>query len=451
MKKLLSFMGLFILVFVLASCSLFKKDEPVTTDSWEVIQTESWEKEEVKKVTFEASYESLIEKSFDNILLSYSKDLFENKFFETKTNIKAAVKHMMWEWSIELDIVGKYGREENNNPKADLTISTKWSVDSEQMQAKGDGSIELLLKVIWTKTFMNLKSFNIKSDNAEAEMIKEQIGMFMDQWILSDSSEMQIPEVTALQDFDLGWFMELLSNLIKQNPVIKEVGETTDWEYVVYDIRLDWENIYKVFEWIAKSEYAEDMNITLADVQSEREEMLKDIEEAEYEAKLKVKNISDMILELNISEDGVVLNIELWIKTNITTLDIEATENGSIMIFNVSKEWNKTNFEWKVKDENENELWKWTWSLEIVKNGNTKNINFDLNLGMMGAIIDVVANSENTEIDSLEIVEPTDAKTMEEIMAASMPEGYNPEMETPEWYENYDMELAPQDMGTEEY
>gem|GEM_PF-3402200 len=53
------------------------------------------------------------------------------------------------------------------------------------------------------------------------------------------------------------------------------------------------------------------MNITLADVQSEREEMLKDIEEAEYEAKLKVKNISDMILELNISEDGVVLNIEL--------------------------------------------------------------------------------------------------------------------------------------------
>gem|GEM_PF-2825319 len=51
---------------------------------------------------------------------------------------------------------------------------------------------------------MNLKSFNIKSDNAEAEMIKEQIGMFMDQWILSDSSEMQIPEVTALQDFDLG-------------------------------------------------------------------------------------------------------------------------------------------------------------------------------------------------------------------------------------------------------
>lgn len=445
MKKLLSFIGLFITILVLASCSLFKKEEPIVTKPWETAQTQSWKKVEEKKLSFEGAYEKLVEKTFDNILLSYSKDLFSNKFFETKANIKVGIKHPKWEGSVEASITGKYGREEDNNPKADLTISAKGSVDSEQMKAKWSGSMELLLKVIWSKTFINLQSLDIKSDNPEMEQTKKQMEMFMKQWIVSDSSQMDMSEVVTLQKFDFVWFMELFSNLIKENPVIKKVGETTEWEYTVYDIKLDGENIYKVFEWIAKSKYAEDMNITLADIQSDKETMLKDIADAKYEAKLKVKDFSDIILEVSLSEDNVVVDLILWVKASITTLDIKVSEDKNVMVVNLSKDWNKISFNGEFKDGGEKEVWKSNWSLEIENNGKEKNIQFKLDLETMGAIINVVVNDLNTEIDSLEIAEPTDAKSIEEIMSASMPtvpEEYENGMpEVPEGYENNDYNM----------
>lgn len=457
MKKLLSFILLLTTSFVLASCSLFKKDEPLPANSWDTIQAENINQEDI---SFEDVYNVLVQKSFDNILLSYTNDLFENKFFETKMNIKVAIKHMMWEGSLEANITWKYGREENNIPKADLSINIEWSVDAEQMQTKWSGSIKMLFKLLWTKTFVNLKDLDIQSNNPDADMVKAQMEMILDKWILSDSSQMQMPEVANLQDFDLKWFMELLSNLIKQNSVIKEVGEATEGEYKVYDIKLDAENIYKILEWLVTSKYAEDMNLTLADVQAQKEEMLKEIEDLDYTAKLKVKTLSDISLELSLSENEESLKVVVWINADITTVDVEANANGTVFVFDISKEWTKIAFEGNSKDEESRELWKVNWSFDVIKNGKTKIINFDMNLEMMGAIVDLIINSENTEIDSLDIEEPADAQTMEEIMASSMPaipEGYNSELEEPAWFENYEIESRPQeialpeDEGTTEY
>jgi hypothetical protein len=39
---------------------------------------------------------------------------------------------------------------------------------------------------------------------------------------------MQIPELDQLQEFDFNGFMELCSDLLKKNPIIKEVEKTIE-------------------------------------------------------------------------------------------------------------------------------------------------------------------------------------------------------------------------------
>ncbi len=458
MKKLLSLIGLFIMIFVLASCSLFKKQDSTVGNTWENWQKEAGTQQQVvKKVDFEGAYKSLVEKTFDNMLLSYTKGLLENKLYETKANIKAAVKHMMWEGSIEVNVTWKYGREENADPKADLTISAKWSVliKSQQEEKKGSGAFTMLLKAIWTKTFVNLQKLDINSDDPEVKNVKSQVESFMNQRIVSNPNEAQIKEIANIKDFDFEWFMTLLSKLVKENPIIKKVGETTEWEYKVYDIKLDGDNFYKVLEGIANSKYTEGTDMTLENLQAQKDQILKDIEEAEYTAKLKVKNSSDMILEVSTSKDEETVKLTLAIKPNLTVLDLEWSNNDSNMVFNLSKAGTKTTFNGSVKDKDEHDLWKLDGTLNIEEKGKTKVVGLDVTLQAMWASIDITVDSENTEIDSLEIEEPTDAKTMEDIMwipnSDYWPNGgmqeYNDEL--PQWYENG--AYGQEDTGTTDY
>ena len=443
MQKIFVYTLIAISVF-LGWCSIWQKEPQNSNNSQpQNLQTQVKKNHEI---TFEDAYKQIVEKW----MINFIEKLRAYIITPAKENwsIKIVWQSPMWGWEFTITKEGKYDYNFNTtqNNRFETKIEIKWNLDLKMWEQPTKWSIDIswILKMVNNKFFVRLWKLDINNDSFQAQMMKQQLKLFLDKRILVADLSQTEENLTKIDIDTLEKLIEKAKQTIKKYPLVKVVKETKEGDYKVFELKLDKDNIVKAYDEILGSEEAKKLWITEEDFQEGKktlEESLSSINEEKYSIVLKVKSLQDIILILNMNDETWKTVFKLSIKDDTTNINIGWSSEYNSWDMNLSIFNNWFNFNFKNKNNYSNDfinisIWKswekitWkanylqnnieifnvtlSWSVSKSDNSTSFNVKVDIDAKQFGKYnIEIKENIGKT--DKVEVKEPQEYKTMDQI------------------------------------
>lgn len=395
--------------------------------------------QEKQEITFDGAYESWVDQWLQDYRESLSKlAAFENLDQSVTYKIKWNFGFFQADVVLGVDIKSLNPKKSSNfMEKMDLGLSLSWAVVVPLGMSVENVSFnwKATLRYLNDKLYAQLEDLQLDTMNPELAVMNTFVQQIKGKWILLIDPQ-QFDELwieNPLKNMSFMWEIyddiDKIFDILKQHKLFVKIWESMDGDTYVYDIQLNKNEIYPIFNEIMKldffSKYLDFIRTTSWDdvelpTQEEFNEVLNYLD---FQWKMKVKDLQNIGLgidSLKVYQDDIkqdYLEIKWDISNTSWTLEAMMTNEPWKAVFTYTANWNWTDFDFNFLDAEDSSKPVWTikWYYEYILQNNDIYTKLNIDVDWTSVIINFALEWITKNLQTLDIQEPTDYLTEQQL------------------------------------